>query len=134
MPGCWRRAHLQDGRRAGDGRSEERCDEVPWRRYNTRVPGEGRESRKWFYRGGWERCPGVFLYVPVPNGKVVFSPDDAVKAAKEIAGKIKVVKAQIHAGGRGKGGGVKVAKNIPEVRKYAKQILGMNLVTEVILA
>lgn len=67
--------------------------------------------------------------VPVPTGKVVFSPEDAVKAAKEIAGKIKVVKAQIHAGGRGKGGGVKVAKNIPEVRKYAKQILGMNLVT-----
>jgi len=67
--------------------------------------------------------------VPVPVGKVVFSPEDAVKAAKEITGKIKVVKAQIHAGGRGKGGGVKVAKNIPEVRKYAKQILGMNLVT-----
>lgn len=67
--------------------------------------------------------------VPVPVGKVVFSPEDAVKAAKEISGKIKVVKAQIHAGGRGKGGGVKVAKNLPEVRKYAKQILGMNLVT-----
>lgn len=67
--------------------------------------------------------------VPVPVGKVVFSPEDAVKAAKEISGKIKVVKAQIHAGGRGKGGGVKVAKSIPEVRKYAKQILGMNLVT-----
>jgi succinyl-CoA synthetase beta subunit len=67
--------------------------------------------------------------VPVPAGKVVFSPEDAVKAAKEIAGKIKVVKAQIHAGGRGKGGGVKVAKSIPEVRKYAKQILGMNLIT-----
>lgn len=67
--------------------------------------------------------------VPVPNGIVVFSPEDAVKAAKEIAGKIKVVKAQIHAGGRGKGGGVKVAKSIPEVRKYAKEILGMNLVT-----
>jgi len=67
--------------------------------------------------------------VPVPVGKVVFSPEDAVKAAKEITGKIKVVKAQIHAGGRGKGGGVKIAKNIPEVRKYAKQILGMILVT-----
>jgi succinyl-CoA synthetase beta subunit len=67
--------------------------------------------------------------VPVPTGKVVFSVEDAVKAAKEIAGKIKVVKAQIHAGGRGKGGGVKVAKTIPEVRKYAKQILGMNLIT-----
>ena len=67
--------------------------------------------------------------VPVPNGIVVFSPEDAVKAAKEISGKIKVVKAQIHAGGRGKGGGVKVAKSIPEVRKYAKEILGMTLVT-----
>jgi succinyl-CoA synthetase beta subunit len=67
--------------------------------------------------------------VPVPEGKVVFSPEDAVTAAKELTGKIKVVKAQIHAGGRGKGGGVKVAKNIPEVRKYAKQILGMNLIT-----
>ncbi|MCB0730756.1 MAG: ADP-forming succinate--CoA ligase subunit beta [Ignavibacteriae bacterium] len=67
--------------------------------------------------------------VPVPEGKVVFSPEDAVVAAKELAGKIKVVKAQIHAGGRGKGGGVKVAKSIPEVRQYAKQILGMNLVT-----
>ena len=67
--------------------------------------------------------------VPVPNGIVVFSPEDAVKAAKEITGKIKVVKAQIHAGGRGKGGGVKVAKSIPEVRKYAKEILGMNLIT-----
>jgi succinyl-CoA synthetase beta subunit len=67
--------------------------------------------------------------VPVPSGQVVFSPEDAVKAAKEIVGKIKVVKAQIHAGGRGKGGGVKIAKNIPEVRKYAKEILGMNLIT-----
>lgn len=67
--------------------------------------------------------------VPVPEGKVVFSPEDAVKAAKELAGKIKVVKAQIHAGGRGKGGGVKVAKDLNEVKKYAKQILGMNLVT-----
>jgi len=67
--------------------------------------------------------------VPVPIGTVVFSPEDAVKAAKEIPGKITVVKAQIHAGGRGKGGGVKVAKSIPEVRKYAKEILGMTLVT-----
>ncbi|MCP5063086.1 MAG: ADP-forming succinate--CoA ligase subunit beta [Ignavibacteriae bacterium] len=67
--------------------------------------------------------------VPVPIGTVVFSPEDAVKAAKEIPGKITVVKAQIHAGGRGKGGGVKVAKSIPEIRKYAKEILGMTLVT-----
>lgn len=67
--------------------------------------------------------------VAVPEGKVAFSVDEAVEAAKSINGKVKVVKAQIHAGGRGKGGGVKVAKGIPEVRKYAQQILGMNLVT-----
>ena len=67
--------------------------------------------------------------VPVPEGKAVFTVDQAVKAAKKIGGKVSVVKAQIHAGGRGKGGGVKIAKGIPEVRKYAKQILGMNLVT-----
>lgn len=67
--------------------------------------------------------------VAVPMGKVAYSVDEAVKAAKEIPGKVKVVKAQIHAGGRGKGGGVKVAKGIHEVRKYAKQILGMTLVT-----
>ena len=67
--------------------------------------------------------------VPVPNGLVAYTVDEAVAAAKEIGGKIRVVKAQIHAGGRGLGGGVKVAKGIPEVRKYAKQILGMNLIT-----
>lgn len=67
--------------------------------------------------------------VAVPEGQVAFSVEEAVEAAKKIKGKVKVVKAQIHAGGRGKGGGVKVAKGIPEVRKYAKQILGMNLVT-----
>lgn len=67
--------------------------------------------------------------VPVPKGYVAFTVDEAIQAAKEIEGKIKVVKAQIHAGGRGKGGGVKVAKGIPDVRKFAKQILGMNLVT-----
>ncbi|MBK7104566.1 MAG: ADP-forming succinate--CoA ligase subunit beta [Ignavibacteriae bacterium] len=67
--------------------------------------------------------------VPVPEGKVVFSPEDAVVAAKELVGNIKVVKAQIHAGGRGKGGGVKVAKNLDEVKKYAKEIFGMNLIT-----
>lgn len=67
--------------------------------------------------------------VAVPEGKVAFSVDEAVEAAKSIKGSVKVVKAQIHAGGRGKGGGVKVAKGVPEVRKYANQILGMNLVT-----
>ena len=68
--------------------------------------------------------------VPVPNGKVVFSTEDAVKIAKdEIGGNIWVVKAQIHAGGRGKGGGVKVAKNLDEVKQFSEEILGMNLVT-----
>jgi succinyl-CoA synthetase beta subunit len=71
--------------------------------------------------------------VAVPNGKVAFKVDDvkggAVRAAKELGGKVWVVKAQIHAGGRGKGGGVKVAKSLPQVKKYANEILGMNLVT-----
>lgn len=62
-------------------------------------------------------------------GKVANSPDEAVAAAKEIGGNIWVVKAQIHAGGRGKGGGVKLAKSIDEVKTLAKQIIGMNLVT-----
>ena len=63
------------------------------------------------------------------KGKVAHSPDEAVAAAKEIGGSIWVVKAQIHAGGRGKGGGVKLAKSIDEVKSLSKQILGMNLVT-----
>ncbi|GBD91456.1 succinyl-CoA ligase [ADP-forming] subunit beta [bacterium BMS3Abin04] len=67
--------------------------------------------------------------VPVPNGMVAFTPDEAVNAAKKIGGKLWVVKAQIHAGGRGKGGGVKIAKNLREVRKFAKDMLGMTLVT-----
>ena len=67
--------------------------------------------------------------VAVPRGKPVFSVDDAVKAAEELGGPVWVVKAQIHAGGRGKGGGVKVAKSLEQVREYANQILGMQLVT-----
>ena len=67
--------------------------------------------------------------VPVPRGEVAFSVDDAVNAAKRLGGSVWVVKAQIHAGGRGKGGGVKVAKSLDEVKQYAKQILGMTLVT-----
>lgn len=67
--------------------------------------------------------------VAVPNGKVAFSPDEAVKVAKELGANVTVVKAQIHAGGRGKAGGVKVAKNLDEVRTYAKEILGKVLVT-----
>ena len=67
--------------------------------------------------------------VAVPNGFVAFSVDEAVDAAKKLGGSIWVVKAQIHAGGRGKGGGVKVAKSLDEVRQFASQILGMNLIT-----
>ena len=67
--------------------------------------------------------------VPVPKGKVAFSSDEAVENAKELGGNIWVVKAQIHAGGRGLGGGVKLAKSLDEVRKLANEILGMTLVT-----
>lgn len=67
--------------------------------------------------------------VAVPNGKVAFSPDEAVKVAKELDSNVTVVKAQIHAGGRGKAGGVKIAKNLDEVRTYAKELLGKILVT-----
>jgi len=67
--------------------------------------------------------------VPVPEGSEAMSVDEAVSVAQTIGGNVWVVKAQIHAGGRGKGGGVKVAKSIDEVRTYAKQILGMRLVT-----
>lgn len=68
--------------------------------------------------------------VPVPKGNVAFTPEEAVRVAKEeLGGELWVVKAQIHAGGRGKGGGVKVAKSLHEVYEYAKAILGMNLVT-----
>ena len=67
--------------------------------------------------------------VPVPRGRVAFTVDEAVEAAKELGGKLWVVKAQIHAGGRGLGGGVKLAKSIDEVRHWADEILGMTLVT-----
>ncbi len=67
--------------------------------------------------------------VAVPRGFFVQSVDGAVKAAETLGGKVWVVKAQIHAGGRGKGGGVKVAKSLDQVREYARQILGMQLVT-----
>ncbi len=67
--------------------------------------------------------------VPVPRGEVAFTVDEAVAGAKKLGGNVWVVKAQIHAGGRGKGGGVKVAKSIDEVKQYAKQILGMQLIT-----
>ncbi|MBT8442899.1 MAG: ADP-forming succinate--CoA ligase subunit beta [Gammaproteobacteria bacterium] len=67
--------------------------------------------------------------VAVPNGKACFTVDEAVAAAESIGGEKWVVKAQIHAGGRGKGGGVKIASSIDEVRAHADAILGMTLVT-----
>ncbi|MDE0944382.1 MAG: ADP-forming succinate--CoA ligase subunit beta [Alphaproteobacteria bacterium] len=67
--------------------------------------------------------------VSVPNGGVAYSVDEAVKVAESLPGPVWVVKAQIHAGGRGKGGGVKIAKSIDEVRAMATEILGMTLVT-----
>ncbi|HET7657401.1 MAG TPA: ATP-grasp domain-containing protein, partial [Bacillales bacterium] len=67
--------------------------------------------------------------VAVPNGKVAFTVEEAVEAAKSLNGDVKVVKAQIHAGGRGKAGGVKLAKNLDEVRTYAEELLGKTLVT-----
>ncbi|MFJ7970783.1 ADP-forming succinate--CoA ligase subunit beta [Psychrobacillus sp. NPDC096389] len=67
--------------------------------------------------------------VAVSNGIVAFSPEEAVKAAKELGSSVIVVKAQIHAGGRGKAGGVKIAKSLDEVREYAKELLGKVLVT-----
>ena len=67
--------------------------------------------------------------VTVPRGIPCLSVDEAVKAAETLGGPVWVVKAQIHAGGRGKGGGVKVAKSLEQVKEYANQILGMQLVT-----
>ena len=67
--------------------------------------------------------------VATPRGFPCFSADEAVAAAKQLGGGVWVVKAQIHAGGRGKGGGVKVAKSLPEVKQHAETILGMQLVT-----
>ena len=67
--------------------------------------------------------------VPVPRGIPAFSVDEAIKAAEQLGGPVWVVKAQIHAGGRGKGGGVKVAKSLAEVKEHATKILGMQLVT-----
>lgn len=69
------------------------------------------------------------FHVPVPNGKAVFSVDEALQAAEKLGGPVWVVKAQIHAGGRGKGGGVKLAKNMAEVKTFASEILGMQLIT-----
>ena len=68
--------------------------------------------------------------VNVPNGKAAFTVEDAILAAKELDTKVWVVKAQIHAGGRGKAGGVKIAKTVEEVGTYAKELLGEVLVTK----
>jgi succinyl-CoA synthetase beta subunit len=67
--------------------------------------------------------------VSVPQGGVAFTADEAVKVAEQLGGPVWVVKAQIHAGGRGKGGGVKVVKSLDEVRAEAERMLGMTLVT-----
>jgi succinyl-CoA synthetase beta subunit len=67
--------------------------------------------------------------VPVPRGIAAFTVQEAVEAAQKLGGAVWVVKAQIHAGGRGKGGGVKLARSIAEVRQLASEILGMQLIT-----
>ncbi len=67
--------------------------------------------------------------IPVPRGQVATTPDEAIEAAEALGGSIWVVKAQIHAGGRGKGGGVKLARSLDEVRQHATAILGSQLVT-----
>ena len=67
--------------------------------------------------------------VPTVPGFLALDPNSAVDAAEKIGGDVWVVKAQIHAGGRGKGGGVKVVKSLEEVKSISQEILGMNLVT-----
>ncbi|MCE1189269.1 MAG: ADP-forming succinate--CoA ligase subunit beta, partial [Ignavibacteria bacterium] len=67
--------------------------------------------------------------VAVPNGGVAFSPEEAVEVAQSIGGELWVVKAQIHAGGRGKGGGVKIARSLDEVKELAAAMIGMQLIT-----
>src|SRR5258707_12101301 len=67
--------------------------------------------------------------VPVPRGQAAFSVEEAAKAATDLGTPVVVVKAQIHAGGRGKAGGVKVVKSIDDVKKEAKRLLGSTLVT-----
>ena len=67
--------------------------------------------------------------ISIPEGEVAFSPDEAVTAAEKLGGYPVMIKAQIHAGGRGKGGGVKLGQSVDEVRNLANEIIGMNLVT-----
>src|SRR5215469_12934678 len=68
--------------------------------------------------------------IPVPAGKVAASPEEAVEAARELGGSVWVVKAQVHAGGRGKAGGVKLARDAEAVRSAAGEMLGKRLVTQ----
>src|SRR5262244_917212 len=67
--------------------------------------------------------------IPVPSGEAAGSPDEAVSAAQRLGGSVWVVKAQVHAGGRGKAGGVKVARDLNAVRSAAQAMLGTHLVT-----
>jgi succinyl-CoA synthetase beta subunit len=67
--------------------------------------------------------------VPVPRGEVAFTPDEAGDIARRLGGEVVVVKAQIHAGGRGKGGGVELARGVDEVMRIARDMIGMRLVT-----
>src|SRR5712691_6411938 len=67
--------------------------------------------------------------VPVPRGHAAFTVEEAVKAARDLGSPVLVVKAQIHAGGRGKAGGVKVVRSVEDVRKEAERLLGSTLVT-----
>jgi len=72
----------------------------------------------------------LFKYqVPVPKGQVAYTPREAVQAAQSLGGKLWVVKAQIHAGGRGKAGGVKLAKSLEEVETLSREMIGMTLIT-----
>lgn len=67
--------------------------------------------------------------VPISHGKIAYTAQEAEEAAKELGGSVWAVKAQIHAGGRGKGGGVKIAKSLAEVKEHAENIIGMTLIT-----
>ena len=67
--------------------------------------------------------------VPIPKGEVAFTPTEAAEIARRLGGGTVVVKAQIHAGGRGKGGGVKLAKNADEAERIARDLIGMTLKT-----
>ena len=67
--------------------------------------------------------------IPVPRGRPAETPNQAAEAAKSLGGSLWVVKAQVHAGGRGKAGGVKLANSVSEVRQYAQDMLGTHLVT-----